>query len=106
MRRSCTTQALRIQHHLPPVPSAAIGTAGDQANHNYALTDFLNALATGNLPAVTFLKATSPQTGHPANSTPLEEQTFLVDTINQLQAVALLESDGHLYHLRRLRWLV
>jgi phospholipase C len=47
--------------------------------------DFQNALNANNLPAVTFLKAPTTETGHPANSTPLEEQTFLVDTINMLQ---------------------
>ena len=31
-----------------------------------------------------FLKAPSTETGHPANSTPLHEQTFLVQTINAL----------------------
>jgi phospholipase C len=71
--------------HLPPSSVAAIGTSGDQANHNYALGDFINGLNNGNLPAVTFLKAPTTETGHPANSTPLEEQTFLVDTINMLQ---------------------
>jgi phospholipase C len=71
--------------HLSPTSVAAIGTSADRANHNYALGDFMNALAAGNLPAVTFLKAPTTETGHPANSTPLEEQTFLVDTINTLQ---------------------
>jgi phospholipase C len=33
---------------------------------------------------VTFLKASKPQTGHPSDSTPLSEQTFLVNTINSL----------------------
>jgi phospholipase C len=74
------------QHHLPASSVAAIGTAGDQANHNYTTTDFWNAVSNGNMPSVSFLKATSSQTGHPANSTPLAEQTWLVDTINQLQA--------------------
>ncbi len=32
------------QHHLPPSSVAAIGTSSDQANHTYALTDFVNAL--------------------------------------------------------------
>jgi phospholipase C len=76
------------RHHLPPSSISAIGTAGDQANHTYAMTDFMNALSHGSLPSVTFLKAMSSQTGHPANSTPLEEQTFLVDTINLLQQSA------------------
>ena len=73
------------QHHLPPSSVAAIGTSGDQANHQYALTDFWNAVNAGNMPSVVFLKASRPQTGHPSDSTPLQEQTFLVNTINQLQ---------------------
>jgi phospholipase C len=71
-------------HHLPPSSVGAIGFT-DQANHNYAISDFWDAVANGNLPAVSFLKAGTTQTGHPADSTPLEEQTFLVNTINQLQ---------------------
>ena len=73
------------QHHLPPSSVAAIGTSADQANHNYAITDFWNAVAAGNMPSVVFLKAAKPQTGHPSDSSPLAEQTFLVNTINQLQ---------------------
>ena len=57
----------------------------DQANHNYSLTDFWNAAVYGNLPAVSFLKFPSNNTGHPSNSDPLSEQQFLVDTINALQ---------------------
>jgi hypothetical protein len=44
------------------------------------MTDFWTAANSGNLPAVTFLKATSNSTGHPANSSPLAEQQFLVST--------------------------
>jgi phospholipase C len=72
------------QGHLPPSSVAAIGTSSDQANHNYSLVDFTNALAAGNLPQVTFLKAPTSQTGHPSKSDPLSEQTFLADTINTL----------------------
>jgi len=71
-------------HHLAPSSVRAIGST-DQANHQYALTDFWNAVAIGNIPAVSFLKAPADQTGHPSNSSPLAEQTFLVDTINRLQ---------------------
>jgi len=39
----------------------------------------------GNLPAVSFLKASQYQTGHPGDSDPIDEQTVLVDTINRLQ---------------------
>jgi phospholipase C len=73
------------QHHLSPSSATAIGTSADRANHNYSLVDFQSALAAGNLPAVTFLKAPSTETGHPSKSDPLSEQTCLVDTINQLQ---------------------
>jgi phospholipase C len=71
-------------HHLPPSSISAIGTASDQANHQYSLTDFWNAANKGNLPAVSFLKAPRSQNGHPSDSTPLAEQTFLVNTINAL----------------------
>lgn len=74
-------------HHLPPSNPAMIGQQ-DQANHQYSLPDLWNLVANGgSLPAVTFLKATSSQTGHPQNSTPLEEQAFLVQTINFLETL-------------------
>ena len=72
-------------HHLPPSSVAMIGKA-DQANHQYDLTSFWQALANGNLPAVSFLKAPVTQTGHPSDSTPLAEQEFLVNTINMLES--------------------
>jgi phospholipase C len=71
-------------HHLPPSSVSMIGQT-DQANHQYALNDFFNALAAGNLPSVSFLKASFGETGHPSDGTPLEEQTFLVNTINQIE---------------------
>ncbi len=72
-------------HHLPPTSVALIGHQGDQANHQYDLNSFSAALNAGNLPAVSFLKATSSETGHPQDGSVLAEQTFLVDTINALQ---------------------
>lgn len=77
-------QSTANPHHLPPSSVAAIGYT-DQANHQYALTDFWNAVKAGNLPAVSFLKAPATETGHPSTSSPLGEQTFLVDTINRLE---------------------
>ena len=71
-------------HHLPPSSTAAIGTSADQANHQYDLNALNAALAAGNLPAVTFIKAPQTETGHPQKSGPLLEQTFLVNTINAL----------------------
>jgi phospholipase C len=70
--------------HLPPSSVAAIGRT-DQANHQYDLADFAAALNAGNMPAVSFLKASEYQDGHPGYSDPLDEQTFLVNTINQIE---------------------
>jgi len=70
--------------HLPPSSEAAIGQT-DQANHQYDLSDFYTTLSHGNMPAVSFLKAAEYQDGHPGYSDPLDEQTFLVNTINQIE---------------------
>jgi len=59
----------------------------DQANHQYDLTDFWNAVNSGNFPAVSFLKAKKAQDGHSGYSSPLDEQIFIVNTINALQAL-------------------
>ncbi len=94
--------------HLPPSSVAKIGHT-DQANHNYDLTDFDAALAAGNLPAVSFLKAAEYQDGHAGYSDPLDEQAFLVKTINELQkskdwdstavVIAYDDSDGWYDHV-------
>jgi phospholipase C len=73
-------------HHLPPTSTAMIGKT-DQANHQYDMTDFLAAAKAGNLPAVSFLKAPDYQDGHAGYSDPLDEQTFLVNTINTLESL-------------------
>jgi phospholipase C len=57
----------------------------DQANHLYDLGRFWEAAHAGNLPAVSFLKAPAYQNGHPGNSDPLDEQFFIVTTLNRLQ---------------------
>ena len=72
-------------HHLPPTSWANIGH-DDQAKHQYDLSDFWHALDRGNLPAVSFLKAAAAHDGHAGYSGPLDEQGFLVETINRLQA--------------------
>ena len=94
--------------HLPPTSVAAIGHQ-DQANHQYDLTDFWAAADSGNLPQVSFLKAAAYQDGHAGYSDPLDEQTFVADTINHLQAlpswsstavvIAYDDSDGWYDHL-------
>jgi len=73
--------------HLPPKSIPMIGKT-DQANHQYDLIDFWNAAESGNLPSVSFLKAAAYQDGHAGYSDPLDEQHFLVDTINRLQKLA------------------
>ena len=63
----------------------------DKANHQYDLTDFWNSVESGNnnsFPSVSFLKASAYQDGHSRYSDPLDEQHFLVDTINRLQKLA------------------
>jgi phospholipase C len=72
--------------HTPPASVAEIGNAGP-ANHQYDLQDFFTAAAAGNLPAVSFLKAQAFQDGHAGYSDPLDEQTFLVNTINFLETL-------------------
>jgi len=95
-------------HHLPPTSVAMIGHT-DAANHQYDLTDFWNAARAHNLPAVTFLKAKRSQDGHAGYSSPLDEQLFLTQTLNQLQQlpqwsstaviVAYDDSDGWYDHV-------
>ena len=71
-------------HHLPPGSTAMIGRT-DQANHQYDLKDFWDAVDAGHMPAVSFLKAVRAQDGHAGYSSPLDEQQFLVNTINRLE---------------------
>ena len=94
--------------HLPPTSVATVGMT-DQANHLYDLTWFWDAARAGHLPAVSFLKAPAYQNGHPGNSDPLDEQEFLVRTLNRLQElpewrsmaviIATDDSDGWYDHV-------
>ena len=70
--------------HLPASSEAAIGYT-DQANHQYDLSDFYETLKDGNMPSVSYLKAAEYQDGHPGYSDPIDEQHFLVNTINQIE---------------------
>jgi phospholipase C len=67
--------------HLRPSSVGAIGST-DAANHQYDIKDFFDATSSGNMPAVAFLKAPGYQDGHAQYSDPLDEQKFLVDTVN------------------------
>jgi phospholipase C len=82
----------RNPNHTRPSSVAAIGHSfipgtktPEPANHQYDSHDFFDALKAGHLPAVSFLKAPAYQDGHAGYSDPLDEQTFLVNTINALQ---------------------
>ena len=70
--------------HLAPSSEAAIGRT-DQANHQYDLSDFSETLKDGNLPSVSYLKPTTAQSAHPGESDPLDEQQFVVNTVNQIE---------------------
>jgi phospholipase C len=70
--------------HLPPTSEAAIGRT-DQANHQYGLSDFFETLKDGNMPSVSYLKPTTAQSGHPGESDPLDEQQWLVNTVNKIE---------------------
>src|SRR5262249_23811560 len=101
--------------HARPSSIAAIGHTNvpntqtlDPANHQYDTDDFFAALAAGNLPSVTFLKAPAFQDGHAGYSNPIDEQHFIVKTINALQqskfwaetaiVIAYDDSDGWYDH--------
>src|SRR6204780_909625 len=77
-------QSTANPNHLPPQNLGMIGKT-DQANHQYDLSLFYVALTEGRLPSVSFLKAKGAQDGHAGYSDPLDEQTFLVNTINAIQ---------------------
>ncbi len=93
--------------HLRPTSTSMIGFT-DQANHQYDTDDFFAAVKNGSMPAVSFLKAAGYQDGHAGYSDPLDEQTFIVNTINFLQqtpewnntavVIAYDDSDGWYDH--------
>ncbi|MBA2285894.1 MAG: alkaline phosphatase family protein [Ktedonobacteraceae bacterium] len=101
-------QSTANPHHLPPSSLKMIGKT-DQANHQYDLQYFWSAIKEGQMPAVSFLKAPAYQDGHAGYSDPLDEQTFLVNTINKLQktrewkntavVIAYDDSDGWYDHV-------
>ena len=73
-------------HHLAPASLNEVGHDG-RANHQYDLSLFQKAVLAHGLPAVTYMKANRANDGHPSNSSPLDEQVFLAQTINFLQTL-------------------
>jgi phospholipase C len=94
--------------HKTATSTAAIGTNSDAANHQYDSDDFFTALNAGNFPSVVFLKAPGYQDGHAGYSDPLDEQTWMVSTINTIEqskdwattaiVIAYDDSDGWYDH--------
>ena len=74
------------QAHTRPASLSEIGNPGP-ANHQYDIEDFYAAAAGGYLPAVSFLKAPGFQDAHAGYSDPLDEQTFVVNTVNLLESL-------------------
>jgi phospholipase C len=89
-----------IQHHEPfqyyastqnlahtrPTSVATIGVPNDATAHNqYDVHDFFDAVKAGNFPAVAYLKAPGYEDGHAGYSDPLDEQNFIVNTVNFLE---------------------
>jgi phospholipase C len=72
-------------NHVPPATLTEVGHNG-QANHEYDLSWFYKALAAGQMPAVSYLKAADYQDGHAGYSDPTDEQHFLVKTVNAIMA--------------------
>ena len=77
-------QSTSNPNHVPPSSIKEIGHNGP-ANHAYDLEEFEKAVGAGNFPAVSFIKQSAFQDGHPKNSNALDEQTGLVNLINFLQ---------------------
>jgi hypothetical protein len=101
--------ATRNPTHKAPGSPSEIGHDDPQVNHQYDISDFKAALDTGNVPAVSFLKPPGSQDGHGGYSGPLDEQRFLVETVNAIQAspiwpdtaivIAYDDSDGWYDHV-------
>jgi phospholipase C len=74
-------------NHLAPSALKEIGYT-DQANHQYDLSYFNDALdgkGGAQLPSVSYLKAPEAQDAHPGYSDPIDEQKFLVNSINSVE---------------------
>jgi phospholipase C len=94
--------------HTRPASTWEIGHSGP-ANHQYDIQDFFSAVSAGNFPAVSYLKAPGFQDGHAGYSDPIDEQTFVVNTINFLEKtpewqstaviIAYDDSDGWYDHV-------
>ena len=88
-------------HHLAPKSLSVVGTDTatpgkfNTANHNYDITEFDDLVAAikagklsgSHLPAVSFLKAPGYEDAHPGYSDPIDEQNFVVNEIDSIEAL-------------------
>jgi phospholipase C len=73
--------------HVAPSSLAQIGYT-DQANHEYDLSYFGDALSGkggATLPSVSYLKAPEAEDAHPGYSDPIDEQKFIVNEVNAIE---------------------
>lgn len=68
--------------HLPRTNTVGFP---DQANHNYDLQDFWYAIDHHQIPAVSVVRPSAYQDGHPGYSSVLDFQEFFVNMMNRLQ---------------------
>ena len=71
-------------YHTAPDPDERIGGPG-KANHQYDMEDFLKALDSDELPAVSYIKQKAHQSAHGDYSSVLDEQNWLVNIVNKIQ---------------------
>ena len=73
-------------YHLSPAAVAQVGTSEPTGvNHQYDLSWFNSAVAAGDMPAVSYLKAPAYEDGHAGYSDPIDEQRFIVSEINKIE---------------------
>jgi phospholipase C len=100
--------------HARPISATDVGNtydsngAPDPANHEYDVNDFYAAVAQGDFPAVSYLKAPAFQDGHAGYSDPLDEQAWIVKVVNFIEqspqwrdtaiVIAYDDSDGWYDH--------
>ncbi len=96
--------------HTRPSSPLVVGTNHDGgANHQYDTHDFFDAIKAGNFPTVCYLKAPAYENGHAGNSSPLDEQEWIVKVVNFLERqpewdhtaviIAYDDSDGWYDHV-------
>jgi phospholipase C len=78
-------QSTANPHHTAPASEAEVGHNG-QANHQYDLSYFYDAIKDGNLPSVSFVKQAEYQDGHAGYSDPLDEQAGIVSLVNSIES--------------------